>query len=210
MAHVDWELHGLEFGNCNCDYSCPCQFEAKPTHGDCRGIGFFKIDKGHFGDVSLDGLKMGAVYDWPATIPEGNGKCQIFIDENADEAQRDALYRLSMGEEAEPFSNIFTVYTATCTTFHDTVYTDILFEMDMDKRTGHGVAKGLCETIAEPIIGFGGDEHRAQIHLPKGIECRVMEAGKGSCTVEGPMAMKLDDGFAQFNEVHLNQNGVMG
>ncbi len=70
MTHVDWEIHGLYFGNCNCDYSCPCQFEANPTHGDCRGTGFFRIDKGHFGEVSLDGLKMGASYDWPGPIHE--------------------------------------------------------------------------------------------------------------------------------------------
>ena len=209
MAHVDWELHGLEFGNCNCDYSCPCQFEANPTHGDCRGVGFFRIDKGHFGEVPLDGLKIGAIYDWPGPIHQGNGKCQIFIDENANADQRAALYKISMGEEAEPFSNIFTVYTAMCTEFHDPVYTAIEFEMDMEKRTARGVAKGLCETTTEPIIGVGGDEHRAQISLPKGVEYRIAEMGKGRCTVEGPLAMKLDDGYAQLNELHLNPNGVM-
>lgn len=210
MTHVDWELHGLCFGNCNCDYGCPCQFEGSPTQGDCKGVGVFKIDKGHFGEVPLDGLKMGAIYHWPGSIPEGNGRCQIFIDENANEDQRKALYKLSMGEEAEPFSNIFTVYTATCTEFYDTVYTDIEFEMDMDKRTARCVVKGLCEAKGEPIVGVGGDEHRAQIHLPGGVEFRVAEMGKGSCTVEGPIAMKLDDGYGQFNEVHLNPQGVMG
>ena len=209
MSYVEWEIHGLEFGNCNCDYGCPCQFEANPTHGDCRGTGFFRIDKGHFGEVSLDGLKMGAVYDWPGPIHEGNGKCQIFIDELADESQREALHRISMGEEAEPFSNIFAVYAATCTEFHDPVFTGIEFEMDMEKRTARGVAHGICEMTASPIIGVGGNEHRAQILLPAGVEFRVAEVGKGRCTVEGPLAMKLDDGYAQFNEVHLNPNGVM-
>ena len=209
MAHVDWEIHGLSFGNCNCDYSCPCQFEANPTHGDCRSVGFFRIDKGHFGEVPLDGLKIGAIYDWPGPIHQGNGKCQIFIDENANADQRAALYKISMGDEAEPFSNIFTVYTAMCTEFHDPVYTAIEFEMDMEKRTARGVAKGLCETTTEPIIGVGGNEHRAQICLPAGVEFRIAEVGKGRCTVEGPMAMKLDDGYAQLNELHLNPNGVM-
>jgi hypothetical protein len=23
---TDWEIHGMEFGNCNCSYGCPCQF----------------------------------------------------------------------------------------------------------------------------------------------------------------------------------------
>ena len=57
MAQVDWYIEGVEFSNCNCDYACPCQFESRsPTHGDCRGFAAVRIDKGHFGDVALDGL----------------------------------------------------------------------------------------------------------------------------------------------------------
>ena len=35
---VDWYVEGVAFGNCNCDYGCPCQFERRPTHGNCRGF----------------------------------------------------------------------------------------------------------------------------------------------------------------------------
>ena len=38
MTGIDWQIEGIEFGNCNCDYSCLCQFEAKPTHRQCRGF----------------------------------------------------------------------------------------------------------------------------------------------------------------------------
>ena len=55
---TEWELHGMEFGNCNCAYACPCQFNALPTHGNCQAIGFFSVEKGHFGDAKLDGLNM--------------------------------------------------------------------------------------------------------------------------------------------------------
>ena len=37
MAHIDWLIAGKSFGNCNCDYGCPCQFESLPTHGGCSG-----------------------------------------------------------------------------------------------------------------------------------------------------------------------------
>ena len=33
--------------------------------------------------------------------------------------------------------------------------------------------------------------------------------GRGRCTVEGKLAMVLTDGYAQFNEVHLNRRGVI-
>ena len=55
---VDWYVEGVAFGNCNCDYGCPCQFERRPTHGHCRGFEVVRIDKGHFADVPLDGLHL--------------------------------------------------------------------------------------------------------------------------------------------------------
>jgi hypothetical protein len=56
MPKIDWYVVGIEFGNCHCDYACPCQFESLPTHGNCRGFEVVRIDKGHFGDIKLDGL----------------------------------------------------------------------------------------------------------------------------------------------------------
>jgi len=207
---IDWEIHGLEFGSCNCDYSCPCQFEALPTHGDCRGMAFYRIDRGHFGEVSLNGAKMGAICAFPGPVPEGHGKLQIFIDSMANEAQRDALATIMRGEEAEPFSNIFSVYAALCDEVYDPIVTEIDFEVDKEGRTAKCVAHGLGEASGEPIIGAAGNQHRAQICLPNGIEFRVAEVGRGRCQTQGKIELEVGDGYAQFNEVHLNRNGVVG
>ncbi len=51
---IDWYIEGPSYGNCNCDWSCPCQFESLPTHGYCEGFEALRIDKGHFSDVRLD------------------------------------------------------------------------------------------------------------------------------------------------------------
>src|SRR5262245_13605291 len=100
MAQVDWYIEGVEFSNCNCDYACPCQFESRrPTYGDCRGFAAVLIDKGHFGDVVLDGLGAALLYAWPGPIYEGNGECQAVIDERADGRQRDALATVLYGGE---------------------------------------------------------------------------------------------------------------
>jgi hypothetical protein len=57
---VEWEIHGLEFGNCNCAYGCGCQFNALPTHGHCRAVAFFRVDEGHFGKTRLiDNILLG-------------------------------------------------------------------------------------------------------------------------------------------------------
>ena len=100
MAQIDWYIEGVEVSNCNCDYACPCQFESlRPTYGECRGFAAVRIDKGHFGDVALDGLCAALLYGWPGPIYEGNGECQAVIDEQADGKQRDALAAIMYGEE---------------------------------------------------------------------------------------------------------------
>jgi hypothetical protein len=207
---IDWEIHGWSFGNCNCDYGCPCQFEALPTQGNCSGTNFNQIDEGYFGQVPLSGLKMGAIYSWPGPIHEGKGKCQIFIDSKATDAQREALERISRGEEADEFSNIFCVYAAMCDEIYEPLVTEIEFEMDMQTRSAKCIAHGVCEAAGEPIIGVAGNEHRAQIHLPEGLEYRVAEIGRGRCRSRGNIELKLDDGYAQFSEMHLNRHGVIG
>src|SRR5688572_18830655 len=49
-----WEIKGREFGNCNCDYSCPCQFNALPSNGHCRGLAVYDIEQGFHGTTRLD------------------------------------------------------------------------------------------------------------------------------------------------------------
>jgi hypothetical protein len=71
---IKWEIKGREFGNCNCDYSCPCQFYALPTHGHCRGLAVFEIEQGFHGSTRLDGLRAAAIFRWPGPIHEGKGE----------------------------------------------------------------------------------------------------------------------------------------
>ena len=51
MSAIDWSIKGPHFVNCNCDYGCPCQFNALPTYRTCLAVVAWQIDEGHFGDV---------------------------------------------------------------------------------------------------------------------------------------------------------------
>ena len=101
MDVVDWYIEGVEFGNCVCGYSCPCQFEERPTHGHCQGFEALDITKGHFGDTDLTGLRYGLLYAWHGAIFEGGGEMQMIIDARASEAQRKALETVLTGGETE-------------------------------------------------------------------------------------------------------------
>ena len=63
-----WDIQGIKLINCNCSYGCPCQFNALPTKGFCEAMGAVSIEKGHFREVPLDGLKIGVVFSWPGPI----------------------------------------------------------------------------------------------------------------------------------------------
>ena len=51
MAQVEREIEGPLYGNCNCDWGCPCQFNKLPTRGSCKAVGSRIIEKGRCGGV---------------------------------------------------------------------------------------------------------------------------------------------------------------
>ena len=125
-----WEIKAIEFVNCNCSYGCPCQFNAPPTHGHCEAAGAFQIKEGHYGDVKLDGLTMGAIFQWPGAIHEGRGKCQPFVDERADAKQREALLKIMSGQDTDPMATVFAVFASTMEKVYDPIFAPIDFEVD--------------------------------------------------------------------------------
>ena len=182
MAQVDWYIEGVEFSNCNCDYACPCQFESRrPTYGDCRGFAAVRIDKGHFGDVALDGLGAALLYAWPGPIYEGNGECQAIIDERADGQQRDALATVLYGGETNEGATHWWVYRMMSLTVHPQLFTHI------ERRKARIVISEVLESTAHPIRSHTtGAEHCVRITLPNGIELDLAEIGSGRQEVLNP------------------------
>src|SRR5438105_4897907 len=107
MADAKWMIKGREFVNCNCSYGCPCQFNALPTHGDCKAVASFEFTEGYHGDTRLDGLRAVAVLAWPGPIHEGKGEALIIIDERANSAQREAMLRILSGQDTEPGATVW-------------------------------------------------------------------------------------------------------
>ncbi len=96
---TSWAIEADYYQSCNCDYGCPCEFQATPTMGFCDGIGAYKITKGNHGDVSLDGLGFAFGLHSPGALHEGNLTVVLIFDERADEAQRESLLKITTGQE---------------------------------------------------------------------------------------------------------------
>jgi hypothetical protein len=96
-------LEGEYFENCNCTVACPCVFSSqppfvsKPTEGACEVAFAFHIDRGSFGDTSLNGVNAAMIARTPGPMGDGNWKVALYLDERANQAQRDALQAILSG-----------------------------------------------------------------------------------------------------------------
>jgi len=95
-----WHITGDWFDNCSCAAACPCTFAQAPDNGFCESVLFWHIQRGHYGDINLDGLSFVRVGKWEGDLWAGKakGSAGIFIDERADERQAEVLPRIFGGQ----------------------------------------------------------------------------------------------------------------
>jgi hypothetical protein len=95
-----WRLSGDWFDVCSCDIPCPCTFAQAPTNNACQGVLAYKIRDGELGDVALGGLNLVALGTFEGNVWDGETKVALglFIDERADERQRQALLTILGGQ----------------------------------------------------------------------------------------------------------------
>ncbi len=209
MAYVDWRMRGPELANCNCDWGCPCQFNALPTRGDCRAMTAMRIDQGHFGDTDLAGLAWVGMFAWPGAIHEGGGEAFVVIDESASETQRAALLTILSGGETEPGATIFNVFATVIDTHHEPAFLPIDFAVDVAGGTGRVSVDGVIDTAAEPIRNpVTGDEHRVRVSLPGGFEYREAEYASGNTRATGPVDLDWSGRHAHLAMLDLSTHGA--
>ena len=174
-AKTTWRIAGESIGSCNCAWGCPCQFNALPTHRRCEGTATCRIDKGHFGDVRLDGVTFAGLYWFPGAVHEGNGVHQLIIDERASPEQRRIIAELDSGVQGGAF---FEIFAAVCPNRIDALVAPITVEIDRVARTGRVSIPGILESRVQPIRNpVTGQEHHARIQLPFGFEYKEAEMG---------------------------------
>ena len=190
MALPDWRLEGEWIKNCNCAFGCPCDFNARPTHGDCKGMVGMRITKGHFENTKLDGVMFAATVDFAGALHEGNGAMQPIIDERTTPEQRTALFNIMSGKNSAE-GTIFHIFSLIVTKMHDPVFVPFDFTFDKNGRVAHLVAKGILDTDVEPIKNpVTGSPHRVQIAMPEGFEHRMAEVA--SANIHSTGAIKFD------------------
>ncbi len=95
MAVVKWHMKGSLIGACNCDWGCPCSFDARPTRGYCDGVYAWVVKEGAYGGIDLSGVSFIFGGHAPGAVHEGNLTSVIIVDAAANDRQRDAILTLS-------------------------------------------------------------------------------------------------------------------
>ena len=190
MAEVPrWHIVGDWFDTCKCSIPCPCTFAQPPTTGDCEGILAWHIRKGNYGDIPLDTLSVMAVTAFTGNIWEGNTKASmaIFIDERADERQRDALQKI-FGGRVGGWPAIFANFIGEVRGME---FARIDFHVDDDLASWRAEIPGKLTSSAEALGGpTTPPGKRVQVHNAGGCE-----TGPGGVATYGKATADRADAF---------------
>ncbi len=90
-----WHVKASYIEACSCDLFCPCYFNTHPDKDFCKFNNVVKIEKGNYGNVKLDGMKVWISGDLGGDFSKGNMKAAIFTFEpSASKEQVDAALKV--------------------------------------------------------------------------------------------------------------------
>jgi len=97
-----WALSGTYLEACNCAAICPCRrIGGRPggrsTYGICLGALSWAVERGRAGDVDLSDRRVVLVDRYDDDEPGSPWDVILFVDETADERQRQALEAIFLG-----------------------------------------------------------------------------------------------------------------
>jgi hypothetical protein len=93
-----WKVTGIYFEACNCEAACPCVFTSPPTEGSCTVLLAWHIERGNFADVALNDLNVVTAAYSPGHMLQGNWKLALYLDQRAEDTQKDALGKIFSGQ----------------------------------------------------------------------------------------------------------------
>jgi len=107
MATTAWQLSGDYFETCSCDYVCPCvptNLAGQPSKGWCTFAFAFHVDRGRYGNATLDDLNFAVIGRSPGVMGEGKWQVGLVVDERAKPEQREAIGAIASGQAGGPMA----------------------------------------------------------------------------------------------------------
>lgn len=160
-----WKMEAEHILSCNCDYGCPCNFNALPTHGNCEALVAYHIRKGHFGDTNIDNVTFAWGLWWPKAIHMGDGTGKLYVDKKATPEQVKAIEEIVSGKHG---GGVFTIFPSTFTTTLPTEQANINF--NFAEFDAWFTVEGAGESKLRHIVNEKtGADFKGEVILPGGI-----------------------------------------
>lgn len=180
-----WRIQGDFLMSCNCDVWCPCVLslgKADPTYGRCLSWWGIHCEKGHYGNITLDGLTTGLLLETPGPLADGGWTLGIYLDENGSPGADEALVEIFRGHAGGPIS-WFSIMIAD---YLGAKKAPITFE-ERENGWYMGIPK-IIDGAVEPVMGVDGVTPvmavntnywvGADVVVAKGTKSRIRDWGR--------------------------------
>lgn len=203
-----WSFEADYFTACNCDWGCPCNFNARPTEGRCMGWGVWSILTGKFGATPLDGTRFAVYYKFPGAVDQGGGTARAYIDSHAASDQQQALETIGTGKAGGGMLGLFGTELVT-----DWLPSKVLpIEFEISEGAGCVRIEGIGEAESELLSYPDGTIIRPWTELPHGIEFKkgLMTNAKRWWWRDDELLANYADKYGATARVKFTQEGCVG
>ena len=83
---------------CTCKAICPCWVGEDPDGGTCDSSLAWRVDSGSIEGIDVSGLTLAISVHIPGNVFAGGWKAVVYVDDQADDGQRDALLKVFTGQ----------------------------------------------------------------------------------------------------------------
>ncbi|MGH9254920.1 MAG: DUF1326 domain-containing protein [Vicinamibacterales bacterium] len=203
-----WSFEADYFTACNCDWGCPCNFNARPTEGRCIGLCVWSIITGACGATSLDGARLALYYMFPGPVEQGQGTACAYIDSRVNTEQRQALDAIGTGKAGGGFFELFGA--SLVTTWLPTKFVSIEFEFS--EKVGRVRIDDVGGAESELLSYPDGSVIRPWLELPHGIEYKrgLMTNAKRWWWRDAELLASYTNKYGAVARVRFTEEGCVG
>lgn len=101
-----YSIEGRLLEVCDCNVLCPCWIGEDPDNGTCDAIVAWHIDRGTIEGVDVSGRTFAVLPHIPGNILQGNWTVLAVIDDQATDAQQEALLNVFTGKLGGPVADL--------------------------------------------------------------------------------------------------------
>lgn len=106
---MTWQISGRAMEVCSCKSFCPCWLgpQGEPDQGWCSIVFGFAVEAGNADGIELGGTKVAMLADFPGNFFGGEGTARLYIDDAANDDQRQAIESIFSGKSGGFMGNLW-------------------------------------------------------------------------------------------------------